>query len=386
MKKMRYRQGFPPGVDLLFYAEDPGAANFIVHLPAACRQRGFSCSVIAGYTASKLFSESGTPFEEISSFPTVRDALEHYDPRVVIVGTSEDPRSPGLALVEEARRAGIPSIGAVDAFMNAAFRFRGQTEDPLAFAPDYILVPDPWTEEEFVNIGFQEDHIVVCGHPHYDFVRQRAESLKTLGRDRVRASLFPDRARDRIIAIFAAETSTGLNPEQFLKSNEYTLRGRGGSFKRTDIVLEEFLDALSNEPGRPYLVLRLHPKNKMEEFAPYIAQFDQVSREESALEMVFASDCVFGITTMLLLEAALMERHTFSIVPREVEKEWLPSVRAGLTRSASTRKEIRDFLPVFLRDVSSGKPVYPEEAFVFSAKERALSFIEPILRRSGSPV
>jgi hypothetical protein len=102
--------------------------------------------------------------------------------------------------------------------------------------------------------------------------------------------------------------------------------------------------------------------------------------------MVFASDCVFGITTMLLLEAALMERPTFSIVPRDVEKKWLSSVRAGLTHSASTRKEIRDRLPGFLKEVSGGKRVCPDEAFVFGAKERAITFIEPILRRSGSPL
>jgi len=150
--------------------------------------------------------------------------------------------------------------------------------------------------------------------------------------------------------------------------------------KRTDIVLEEFLDALPKGPERPYLVLRLHPKNEPEEFGAYLAEFDQISREEPALEMVFAGDCVFGITTMLLLEATLMERPTFSIVPRDVEKGWLPSVRAGLTCSASTREEIRNSLPSFLKDVSAGKRVCPGEAFVFGAKERVFSFLESLLR------
>ena len=369
------------GVDILFYAEDPGAANFIVHLPAACRERGFSSSVLAGWAAAKAFSESGTPFEEISSFTPVAEALERYSPRMVIAGTSEDRQSPGLALVKEARRTGIPSVGAVDAFMNAAFRFRGNTKHAFAFAPDYILVPDRWTKEEFVKIGFRDDHIVACGHPHYDFVRQRAQTFKTFGKERMRAGFFPKKARDRVIAIFAAETSTGLNPKQFSRSSRYTLTGRGDSSKRTDIVLEEFLDALPKEAERPYLVLRLHPKNEREEFGPYIAEFDQVSKEEPALELVFGGDCVIGITTTLLLEATLMERPTFSIVPREIEKGWLPSVRAGLTLAASTRKEIRDLLPGFLKDVSGGKPVCPDKAFVFDAKDRVVSFIESILRQ-----
>lgn len=371
-------------VDLLFYAEDPGAANFIAPLASACRERGFTCSVLAGGAAAKTFSESGILFEAHSALSPVEEALERYSPRTVVVGTSENPRSPGLPLVEAARRARIPSVGAVDAFMNAAYRFRGETEDALAFAPDDLLVPDRWTKEEFVSIGYSKHHVCICGHPHYDFVRGRAQTLEAMGKEKLRASLFPEDARHRVIALFAAETSTGLNPDQFFRSNDYTLRGRGGSPKRTDIVLEEFLDALPGGRERPYLVLRLHPKNEPEEFRPYLSEFDQVSREEPALEMVFASDCVFGITTMLLLEATLMEKPTFSIVPRHVEKEWLPSVRAGLTRSACTREEIRDLLPGFLKDVSSGKRICPEEAFVFGATGRALAFIDPILRRSGS--
>jgi hypothetical protein len=258
MRELR-RQRTSAGVDLLFYAEDPGAANFIAPLASACGGRGFSCSVFAGGAAVKAFSESGLPFQEISAFRPVEEALERYTPRMVIVGTSENPRTPGLSLVEAARRADIPSVGAIDAFMNVAYRFRGETADALAFAPDDLLVPDRWIKEEFVKIGFPGNHVFICGHPHYDFVRQKAQILNTVGKATMRASLFPEEARDRTIALFAAETSTGLNPEQFLRSEEYTLRGRGGSLKRTDIVLEEFLDALPERPERPYLVLRVHP-------------------------------------------------------------------------------------------------------------------------------
>ena len=111
----------------------------------------------------------------------------------------------------------------------------------------------------------------------------------------------------------------------------------------------------------------------------YVEEFDQITRAQPVLDMIFASDCVIGMTSTLLLEAALLGKPTFSIVPKKEEREWLPSIRAGLTECASSRNEIRISLKSFLESASLGKGVSPEDVFVFGASQRAVSLFEDIL-------
>ena len=378
-KKLKLDKVKPQNPDILFYAEDPGAANYIVHLPAVCEVKGFSSVALAAGGAREFFKEHGVPFEEISESETPFSILRRLTPNLVVVGTSENPESFGLNFIEEARKGGIPTVGVVDAFMNAPYRFRGCAEDAMAYAPNWIIVPDKWTKQEFVDLGFPGEKAIVCGHPQYDFVRHKAKELEGKDKKELRSLFFPEAPEGKIVAVFAAEISGGLNPEQFLLSGEYTLFGRGGSKKRTDIVLEELLGAIAFLPERPYLVLRLHPKNELSEFAEYVENFDQISRNQPVLDMIFASDCVIGMTSMLLLEAALLGKPTFSIVPKKEEGDWLPSIRAGLTVCVSTRDEIRISLKDFFDSVCLGERVLPDDVFVFGASQSAVKLFENIL-------
>lgn len=378
-EKERSVTGKLSGTDILFYAEDPGAANYLVHLPKTCLCNGFSSRVIADGAARKCFLEGGLDFEELGTSGSVRETVEKLLPRLVVVGTSENRISPGLSLVEEARIMGIPTVGVVDAFMNAGYRFRGLSNDPLRYCPDWIMVPDEWTKAAFLSLGCEPERIEICGHPQYDFVRSRGKSLAKKGKDHFRTRHFPDAEDGRIVAVFAAEISEGLHPAHSLPNGEYTLTGRVGTNRRTDIVLEEFLDALETIGERPYLVLRLHPKNEEAEFSQYSGSFDRVSKKEPVLELIYGADCVVGMTSMLLLEAAILGKPTFSIVPRESERDWLPTVRAGLTGCAFTRQQILSQLPSFFNRTSAGKDIPRADTLVFGSLERSLSFLNRLL-------
>lgn len=364
--------------DILIFAEDPGAANYLIHLPEALHRKKFTVKVLADGKAQSFFEKFGVSYLSPAGLGSPKEILETFKPSLVLAGTSENTESVGLFLVEEARKRGIPSVGAVDMGMNAAYRFSGKTSDPLFYVPDWLLLPDEWTREEFVGLGFPKDSAIVCGHPHYDFIYEKVSFFSKQEKQKLRNIYFPNAPANRLVAIFATELSDGLNPKQFKKSNDYTLLGRGVSTKRTDVVLEEFLDAISGIASKPYLVLRLHPKNTIEEFSDYIAEFDQISQEESVLGMLYASDCVIGMTSMLLLEAAILGRPTFSIVPRIAELAWLPTIRAGLTVAATNREKLRRALPKFLADVSAGQQKRSEDYFVFDSLPKIVSLIETV--------
>jgi hypothetical protein len=372
--------------DVLIFVEDPGAANFVASLPAELQRRGRRVLVLTQGLASSYLQERGLKVATIPGGETAATILATVRPAVLVAGTSENPDSMGLQLIAQARPAGVASVGVVDAYANAAYRFRGRTEHPLAFAPDWLLTPDAPTSGAFVSLGYPADRVVTVGHPHYDLVRWTRERRSHESITSKRARHFPAVPEGRQIVLFAAEISSGCQPRLYQKSKDYTLTGRGQNQGRTFIVLEEFILAISQVNQRPYLVLRLHPKNTREEFAAYLGEFDEVSQGGSALEILAAVDLVVGMTSMLLMEAALLGRPTLSIVPRPEEKAWLPGIAAGLIQCTTTRQELCELLPVLL--AGQAQPAAPQPAapgLLAGALARMADFIQQLLKVEPAP-
>jgi hypothetical protein len=341
------------GVRVLVHIEDPGAANYVAGLSDALVARGHGCALLAEGLGGRALAQRG---ERLASRDgrSAPDLLAAFRPDVVLVGTSENPDTLAHALVDAARSAGIPSVGVVDAFANASARFRGHSADPLAHAPDAILVPDPWTRDAFVSLGARR--VVVCGHPHHDHVRAERARLAAKDRAALRRDLWGPQASDRHWVLFVSEISGGLDAAQFQRSAEYTLHGRGGRDGRTEIVLEELLDGLAEACPDAGLAVRLHPKNTREDLGALLDEVDAVSAGGSALEAAWAADLVVGMSSMLLLEAALLERPTLSVVPRAIERDWLPSTRTGATPCVTERGALRGRLAAW---AAGSVPVVP---------------------------
>lgn len=373
-------------LDVLLFVEDPGAANYVAGLPEALTARGFRARLFAEGVARDYLRQRNIPFDDVSAHPDRKTAdrwLDIFRPRMVVVGTSENPDTLGLKLIDACREAKIPSIGAVDAVSNAAFRFRGRGDKPLGHAPDWLLVPDAWTKKSYVDLGYPAGRIEVCGHPQYDRVKAAAEEFAARDRSRLRETTFPGATAESLVVVFIAEISGGLNPQQYRKSDDYTLRGWGVSSGRTEIVFEELLGALREIRPKPYLVLRLHPKNTPEEFAAYQRDIDLVSRDGSPLELIWAADLAVGMTSMLLLEAAILGRPTLSIIPREIEKSWLPTIAAGITPCATTRDNLRKVLPDLLARTSP-KRFRLGNMFIFGSIPKIADVIESVIEKTAS--
>jgi hypothetical protein len=331
---------------VLIHVEDPGAANYIAPLPKALSSLGLRSVLIAEATGAALLEQRG-----IVSIPrAARSAstlLDEYAPSIVLVGTSENVDTESHAIVLEARKRGIPSAGVVDAYANAAHRFRGRTDAPLSFVPDVLFVPDDWTARAYHELGLDPSRVHVCGHPQYDFVLEERARLSALERASLRRTVLPSIREEDPLVLFVSEVSTGLLPTQYRRSEAYTLQGRGSSDERTPIVLEEIIDGLSMCWPQAKLVVRLHPKNTREEFGTLLDEVAGVSVGGSSLEAVWSADLVIGMSSMLLFEAALLKRPTLSVLPRDIEREWLSSTRIGATPCVTTREALRDHLRTF---------------------------------------
>lgn len=333
--------------------EDPGAVNFLAPLVDRLVDAGVSVIVFGVGVGANQLRERGHIVATPPSGAQVLEYLRAHRPSLLVIGTSEDPHTPAFRLLHAARLAGVPTVGVVDASVNAAFRFRGSGDVPLANVPDWLIVPDDPTASAFAALGFCRSRIGMVGNPARDLARERGKAIRIACRERdhsQRCPLGPPRI------VFVSELSEGLNASQYLRSDAYTLTGRKSSQTRTAIVVEELLDAREDLRNRyrvdTTLVLRLHPKQDRSDLGSLCDEFDEVSSGGDPLHVVAPADLVVGMTSMLLLQAYDIGVPCLSLLPREVEKSWLPEIAVGAIPSVTTRNGLTEKIGGLLAESS----------------------------------
>ncbi len=357
---------------ILIYVEDPGAANWIVPLSnAGC------LPTLMLYCEPPLlayFAARGVAATPIADAITAGDLLAKSQPSLVLVGTSENLASRGLDLIDAAAAAGIPSASFVDQGANAEHRFRGTTANPLAHAPDWLFVADSAAADAFAALGLPRRRIVVSGNPHLDRVRAAARNFAREGRRAVRARVAPGAPTNRSLVVFLAEIGYVVNPERTEWEAELNFAGRTGDAPRCARILEEVLDVVATLASQPWLVLRLHPKNRRDEFAAYAGEIDQVSEGGDPLGLFWAADLVIGMSSAPVEEAHAMGRPVLSVLPHPVERTWLPGLADGSIPIVDNSADLRCTLPDLLMP-----PVQP--SFSLPAADTAAQRIQETLVR-----
>lgn len=325
---------------VLFFAEDPGAINFLGQIPGRLAEAGVVTQVVACGLACAHLDRLGMPFTRWPG--SAAEVLDRFDPLVVVTGTSDNERSPAFPLIEAARQRGLLTVGGVDSPADADRRFSGESGRPLRYAPDWVTVPDQATRAAFLAFGLGAERVVAVGNPLCDLIRARRPGLERQ-RDGLRTALFPD-AAGRPLLVFLGEPVHRLAAERYARMRDWTLSGRGGANARTQVCAEEFLDAAARLPQHPYTVLRLHPKDRLDDYEPLQREFDAVSIGGDPAEVVAAADGVVGITSTLLMEAALLGSPTGAIVPYVGECQRLPMLAAGAIPWTARAEEVTPLL------------------------------------------
>lgn len=366
--------------DILIFVEDPGAVNCTIGLLEPLRAMDVNTTIYAMGTSIEYMAGKGAIFTELPNEINPIILLDTVSPTLVLIGTSENPDTLGLKLITPAKERGIPTVGIVDGPANAQHRFRGSGSSALHLAPDFIIVPNTHLADIFIEMGHPKSNVLVGGNPYYDNVKTERIALHAEGQNSVRKRVFPDAPDGTPIIVFAAEISDGLNPSQFYRSNEYTLHGQASRNLRTEVVLDEFLDCLSGQMPKPYLSLRLHPKNSREEFSNYLPHFNQISDTGSPTDICYAADLVVGMTSILLMEAAILGRPTLSIIPRECEKDWLESIGLGITQVAISREQAHHEMDKFIKTWPKTTDNQVDKMINFGSSDRISRFLKDTVK------
>lgn len=373
--------------DVLIFAEDPGAANFVAGLPEALSKKGISSLLLADGLAVRYFSDRAIDARKVDGDTGSGALLDALQPKLVLTGTSENRKSMGLSLIDESRKRGVVSAAVIDMQVNAALRFKGEGDSSLTHMPDWLLVPDVGTVEAFQQLGYPASNIIECGHPHFDRVLEIRDKLKGEDLSSIRKRVLDSPLHGKSLVVFVAEPTSILNPGLLEYSEQYTFMGRGKSRHRTHIVLDEFLDALEAARKAVFLVVRLHPKNSLDEFAQYKTDVDSFSSGGNPLELIWAADLVVGMSSMLLQEATIMGKRCLSILPRMVEKDWMPCTASGAIPCALTTDQVHYWTSRLLNDFEEADPnddVNERQLFRRGALDRVVSFVEERMRSPTS--
>lgn len=362
---------YSPTPRVLMFVEDPGGANGLMHLTESFIKHCIMVDFFATGHACDYLSERNIDFIHCNELTI--DKVAEFE--AVLIGTSENKKTIGFELISMAKALKIPNFTFVDGAVNSQYRFRGETQDPLQHVSDFLFCNEEKTKQAFLELGMSEERLIVTGNPHYESLKNRVQIFSQYDRGNRRNELFGKSNSKKTIVTFLCETLSGFDMSNQHIQESWTMKGRGKSSLRLLVALETLLDVLTYDFNRSdiHFVLRLHPKNSLEEFSDYSNEIDQVSDNVDPLELVYFSDFVCGIETSLLIEACLMGNNAISIQPDETIKHSFPDFVKEKMMMPRTRAKLIDALTTKNKTPSekfSYPYQYPSDVIVKSIKER----------------
>jgi len=189
----------------------------------------------------------------------------------------------------------------LDQWQNYAVRFSGAQGQPLGFQPDYINCINATGREEMLRAGFEEARLVEFGHPYLSSLRQRAEQV-----NRAQVMRRLGLGDQEQVALFVSEAI-----------REHYGNERG--YDQYD-ALRLYLSILSRSGHKYRPVIKLHPKDAVagyeEALKDYAALAPVVMQDGvNPVECVRIADLVFGMSSVMLIEAYVMGKKVVALQP-----------------------------------------------------------------------
>ena len=363
-------------MNILAFVEDPGAVNGVLPIARFLVSMGHKVFIqLEGYASS--LNPSELKGMKIVSDPTnfLMEGVFH----LFLTGTSENLNSRSFELIKNCKKVNTVSVGFIDSPANPAHRFSGGSSNPLAHVPDYLIVVDNSTAQAFVSFGLKESEVIVIRDPRIEKVAEVKANVTSSSVRELRQTLFGECSGHEILIVFCSELSEGLQQYRLKKTNEYSLTAPKHIFKRTDVVIFNFLSVVQHLKELGFMlksVIRLHPKQNENDILQ-INDFDYISRGCDSIEVCLASDIIVGMSSMILAEAYELDKPVISILPRLTEVEWMPVEIRDKIATCFTKDEL--FSALQARIVEEGVDLVASSAEkVDSTNDKLVQFLESV--------
>ena len=291
---------------VLFFSCEAGGAEVLAPVVDLLASRPeFHVSVASYGHAKDRFERRG--IDTIAIQPIERNDhsfLESVAPDLVITSATSLPAEDMSEkfLWRHARHLGIPSLAFLDQWQNYAARFSGTGDaEYMAFQPDYINCINELGHREMMAIGFSSDRLLTLGHPYLDNLAADSAAVDV---DAIRDHLGIGSASE--VVLFVSEPI-----------KEYC-----GSTRGYDqyTVLSDLLSYYDRLPIVPAILIKLHPKDHTIRYRNLIGLYDRIDvhlleRSITPLESILTADRIFGMSSIMLLEAFVLGKPVASMQP-----------------------------------------------------------------------
>lgn len=294
---------------IVAFAHDPGGANAVACTVAALRSAGFTVAAYVKGPARAQFERLNVSCEEVDDISALESTVAKC--RLVVTGSSETDRTEVLLSVM-AREHKVPSVVVLDYWANYRMRFLLQRDGVEQLVlPDAITAIDDVCAAEMIADGLPVERIHVTGQPYFSWLCER--------------SVVPRSVPGEAKKIFFASQPHPAAQE----------------------VLNTLIELLSEKDHFSQLLVRFHPREGS--LAASLENLEKsgisysVDRSRDVLTTLSSCDCVVGLSSVILIEAALMGVPAASFVPSPWENS-LKTNGYGLTIPVTGRDDLNSFL------------------------------------------
>ncbi|ACH40728.1 hypothetical protein Gbem_3736 [Citrifermentans bemidjiense Bem] len=318
-----------PRKSILLFSCEPGGAEILIPVIRLLHAEPAYRVVVLSYgLGAQRFAARGVDFIEIPPVQKNDNAvLDSHRPDFLITSATSLPERDMSEknLWRNARARGVPSLALVDQWQNYAVRFSGPGEgERLAYLPDFINCIDEVGAVEMIREGFQPGMLVRFGHPSLSQLRRQARNLQ---REEIRRRLGIPATQQ--VALFVSEAI-----------REHYGRSRG--YDQYD-SLGLFLDLVADSGTGIKPVIKLHPKDEASLFDPMLRSRNlqplMIANELSSLECIALADRVYGMTSIMLIEAYLLGKPVLSLQPGLAVEDPLVLSRHGMVPRLGTPEQ-----------------------------------------------
>ena len=289
---------------ILFFSCEPGGAEVLIPVINLLQSRSFEVTVATYGYAVERFKKKNVSYVEIEAINEDDfGILEEFKPDLVISSATSLPYKDMSEkyLWQNARKMKIKTGVFLDQWQNYSIRFSGIREDEkLRYLPDFINCINDIGKQEMISEGFNENILLTFGHPYLSSLGKEAEKIDTKSKKK-----YLQIEQNQKVFLFVSEA---------IKENYGNTIGYD-QYK----VLDFFLDNIQNIPNST-VIIKLHPKDDIKNFKNIISKYKNlhlifISNEISPIECIMVSDFIYGMTSIMLIEAYILGKNVISLQP-----------------------------------------------------------------------
>ncbi|GEM_PF-2740497 len=305
-----------------------------------------------GYTALSDYGYGGE-----DEFKRLERIYRNTNPNVILVSTSAQTRPNEFVIEQQAVKLGVPVVAVLDAQMEYEKRFSDLGTNNRAYLPSVIALPDDFSYQEMVALGFDPQLLKITGNPYFDFVASQRFTDKQIRetREAMGASL-----EDKLV-LYASDYLTLAYGESFDVAGAARCR-RSFGYTEHDALLE-VIDFVKKHPDKAKVCLKPHPKEvsgghvrilqEMVGDAPirFIAHTDEErKRPELDMNRVLAASDVYVFSISSTQWNALLVNPSMPLISLQpgalfrFQNDTGIATRMGLTIPVYEREEFADTL------------------------------------------